>query len=238
MQTFYHFTSKENLISILTDAAFKTSYAIETILGEDEEREFGVPMVSFCNLYPSELKLAMCPYGKFGIGVAREWACHYEIKKVHYYNKQSVVNYLNLIDKFFEIVKSRGTLSMHNAYNQEHNKLRYIKNDQGERWHCGNKIPYDFTIENEWRFVPSMKTIHPFMPVEKHDINCQKASWYNKYANEIKLLFQPDDVECVIVENESDIDDLIGCLQSITKKTKGSCWDILSKRIHTYADLS
>lgn len=40
------------------------------------------------------------------------------------------------------------------AYNRVISKLRYIKNDQVERWNKGNTIPYDFAKEKEWRFVP------------------------------------------------------------------------------------
>ena len=240
MQTLYHITKKENLISILIDATFKTSYSREIVIGEYKKTVFGAPMVSFCNLPPSKLKTIMGSYGKFGIGLTKEWADRQEVKEVKYVHKQceSIVNLLNWLDENYVRVINEGTFEKHNEYNKKHNKLRYIKNIHGERWNYENPIPYCFAKENEWRFVPNISADIPaFLSIKEICTSCQKA-WYNKYANKIELSFQPGDVECIIVENKSDTNDLIRCLQFITEKTKVSCWDILSKRIYTYADLS
>ena len=69
----FHFTSKKPLYDILS-STFKVSYARERILGGNRIKEFAVPMVSFSDLRLSELKDNIGTYGKFGIGLTKEWA--------------------------------------------------------------------------------------------------------------------------------------------------------------------
>lgn len=68
----FHFTKKQNLYDILSDT-FKVSYARERILGGDRIKEFAIPMVSFSDLRLSELKENIGTYGKYGIGMTKEW---------------------------------------------------------------------------------------------------------------------------------------------------------------------
>ena len=70
--TLFHLTNKDALYSILRET-FNVSYAREKIIGPKNYREFAVPMVSFFDLKLSELKHFL-NYGKFGIGLAKEWA--------------------------------------------------------------------------------------------------------------------------------------------------------------------
>lgn len=69
----FHFTKKENLFKIL-ESAFNVSYAREIIIGKSSEREFAIPMVSFCDLRLTELKSHMIKYGSYGIGLTKQWA--------------------------------------------------------------------------------------------------------------------------------------------------------------------
>ena len=131
LQPLYHITKKENLISILIDATFRTSYAREIILGDDRRKEFGAPMISFCNLPLSKLKCIMGSYGKFGIGVTREWADRQKIKKVDYVHKQSklISDLFDEIEESHKMIWNRpGTYCLHDiyAYYEVLNKLRYI----------------------------------------------------------------------------------------------------------------
>ena len=69
----FHFTSKDALYGILKET-FKVYYSLERISGKSKPLEFGVPMVSFCDLKLSELKTHIENYGKYGIGLTKEWA--------------------------------------------------------------------------------------------------------------------------------------------------------------------
>ncbi|MCG6211981.1 abortive infection system antitoxin AbiGi family protein, partial [Vibrio furnissii] len=83
----FHFTrEKESLFNIL-NSTFRVSYAREKIEGVDTVREFAVPMVSFCDLKLPELKVHMGKYGKYGIGLTKEWANRNGLNSVMYINK-------------------------------------------------------------------------------------------------------------------------------------------------------
>lgn len=69
----FHFTSGSGLRGILKEG-FQPSYALEKIVAQSQERNFAVPMVSFCDLRLSELPFHMKKYGRFGIGLTKVWA--------------------------------------------------------------------------------------------------------------------------------------------------------------------
>lgn len=82
----FHFTSKDGLFKIIEET-FKVSYARERIEGISSEKEFAVPMISFCDLKLSELKVHMSNYGKYGIGLTKEWANKNGLNPVMYVNR-------------------------------------------------------------------------------------------------------------------------------------------------------
>jgi hypothetical protein len=105
----FHFTKEQiNLFDIL-DSNFKVSYAREKVEGLETKREFAVPMVSFCDLKLSELKVHMGNYGNFGIGLTKEWANRNGLNPVMYINKycpftDNFNNSLNSVFKKLELI--------------------------------------------------------------------------------------------------------------------------------------
>ena len=81
-ETLFHFTDKEGLFGILA-TNFRVTFSLERIacrpiggeIGSTEpaglfiNRVFGAPMVSFCDLRLSELRVHMRDYGQYGIGM-------------------------------------------------------------------------------------------------------------------------------------------------------------------------
>jgi hypothetical protein len=87
-----HFTnSKESLIGILNDN-FKLFYCKENIIIGNRTFEFAVPMVSFCDIPLSEVKAHIEKYGKYGIGLTKEWAEKQKLNPVLYIEKDSFLS--------------------------------------------------------------------------------------------------------------------------------------------------
>ncbi|MED8860686.1 abortive infection system antitoxin AbiGi family protein, partial [Escherichia marmotae] len=84
----FHFTDKDGLLNIL-EHTFKISYARERIQGKNEIREFGIPMVSFCDIKLSDLKDHIDKYGDYGIGLNKAWANSKGLNPVWYVSKNS-----------------------------------------------------------------------------------------------------------------------------------------------------
>lgn len=126
------------------------------------------------------------------------------------------IDFFEGIEHFFEIVRKSPDISgqVELAYNNVINILGYVKNYVGKlkRANGEKTLEYVFANEREWRFVPSIKeNICAFVSKDKIRTCCQKA-YYNKMVEHIKLPFKIDDIAYIIVENKSDVNALINCL--------------------------
>jgi hypothetical protein len=213
----FHFTDKKGLFNILKDT-FKVSYSREKIKGQTLEREFAVPMVSFCDLRLSELKEHIYKYGKFGIGLTKEWAFRNELNPVMYVNETShfTENFIKGLDGIYTMIDSlvdtEDIKNLSNDYMNVLNTYRYLKNYQGnlER---NNELIKDFRFadEREWRYVPPISeklNYRPFIPISRIKTKEEKNR-YNEEISHIKLQFFPDDINYLIVDNDKDINPLI-----------------------------
>lgn len=237
----FHFTEKRWLYEILR-TTFKVSYAREKIIGLENEREFAVPMVSFCDLKLSELKSHTEKYGQFGIGLTKEWANRNGLSPVMYVNRHcelmdnlitglngvySHLNKVNDMEKFKNLNKSY--LNIMNTY-------RYVKNYEGELIRQGELEDENFRFadEREWRFVPSLETegVQPFVAISKIKTSQQKRE-YNEKVSHLRLSFQPDDIQYLIVENDRDITELIRHLENVKGRFDLETRSRLSSRILT-----
>ncbi|SIS80244.1 Putative abortive phage resistance protein AbiGi, antitoxin [Kaistella chaponensis] len=224
--TLFHFTDKDGLYKILT-SNFKVSYAREKICGPNSEREFAVPMVSFCDIKMADLKYFVeKDYGKFGIGLTKEWANRNSLNPVMYINQ-----HCDIADRFnnglASVYQTLGSNSLTTkGYHNLINTYRYMKNYEGDLIR-DQKITknYRFADEREWRYVPPFEEIgvEPF--VAKTSIETkERKTFYNRKIDHLRLYFQPEDIKYLIVENEDDILKLIEHLRfakvNFTEDTK------------------
>lgn len=215
--TLFHFTDKNGLLGILK-SNFRISYAREKIVGSTLKREFGAPMVSFCDLRLSEVSDHMKAYDEYGIGMSKEWANANGLNPVCYLNTPCRLNdnLIGAIDEFFKHLKTIQDGDQHqimaNAYMNLMDLYRYIKNYDGELWRRGVlKDPnFRFANEREWRYVPPLNPNDPysFVPLSRIDTDAKKASMSNHYANS-PLYFEPKDIRYIIVAKDSERDEII-----------------------------
>jgi len=238
----FHFTSKHNLYSIL-NSTFKVSYARERILGGSKVKEFAVPMVSFSDLRLSEeLKVNIGTYGKCGIGLTKDWAISKGLNPVMYASESSLFTekFLTGVEDFFRLVNQVNDINgtFITAYNNTLNTLRYIKNYKGDLIRYGKSMAhYVFANEREWRYVPLQSNAFPaFVSIEEIQTSSQKSN-FNKKVADIRLHFQPDDIQYLIVEKDQDINDLISHLRTAKNHFPKDTIDRLSSRILTYEQI-
>lgn len=238
----FHFTNRKSVYDILS-STFKVSYARERILGGQMKKEFAVPMVSFSDLRLSELKDNIGTYGKFGIGLKKEWAINQGLNPVMYASQDSLFteNFLNATDSFFKLVNQTSDSSgkFETAYNNTLNTLRYIKNYKGDLIRPGKTTikDYVFANEREWRYVPPIsESILAFVPIDKIKTPKQKAQ-FNQKVKHLRLSFQPDHIQYLIVEKDQDINNLIDHLRQVKGKFPPRTVDRLASRILTYKQI-
>lgn len=218
----FHFTKEQiNLFDIL-DSNFKVSYAREKVEGLETKREFAVPMVSFCDLKLSELKVHMGNYGNFGIGLTKKWANRNGLNPVMYINKYCPFtdNFNNSLNSVYKKIGSHTEGSIFQGISDNNIKIfdayRYIKNYEGTLTRDGETTEnFRFADEREWRYVPPIteEGIPPFVAKSNIDSPTKKDK-YNTIAQGVRLNFEPNDIKYLIVESDNDINDLISHLRN------------------------
>lgn len=218
----FHFTNKNGLLNILQDT-FKISYAREKIQGKKEVREFGIPMVSFCDIKLSDLKEHIDKYGDYGIGLNKTWANSNGLNPVWYVNKDSefpdgFTAALNALYRQMDVILDSNK---HKEFNETYMKFmdiyRYLKNYEGELKRKGESVEnYRFADEKEWRYIPSIdeENVLPFVPISRIRTKEQKEK-YNQTLSHLRLSFKPRDIKYIIVKDDSEIINLINYLKIV-----------------------
>lgn len=223
----FHFTDKAAALKgIVKEQAFFPSYARERIDNLGKTKEFGCPMVSFCDLRLSELPEHMKKYGHYGVGLTKEWALKSHLNPVAYVNKSSeftngLVRALDWlwseIDTSSQVDVAKFTRAQL-RYMDVLNMQRYIKNYEGKLSRIGKKDKqYRFADEREWRHVPphSLQGIVPFVPAEWLADKKQKK-FYNDQVRPFKLPYTSHDVKYLLVPKESNIPALRKTIASLS----------------------
>ncbi|UYP74423.1 abortive infection system antitoxin AbiGi family protein [Pantoea dispersa] len=238
--TLFHFTQEmSTLISILTSQYFKVSFAREFIQGPKTRRNFGIPMVSFCDIRLTQLTQHTDSYGHYGIGLSKKWAEEKQLNPVIYMNKSSQVfdNYNAELRKI-NVEKERRLLDLENVklagsdksikieqrkydlFNMNYKKLidpmRYMKNYQGtlHRRNGSEQTNYIFADEREWRFVPSIEESlgKPIIAGRNNIADSHGKERYNRYYDDNRLGFSFNDIMYIIVRYEKDVQSMIDFL--------------------------
>jgi len=236
----FHFTDKGGLYGLL-NTTFKVSYAREKIEGKNKIREFGVPMISFCDLRLSELKHHMSKYGKYGIGLNKNWANKKGLNPVWYVNKncEFADNFNDALNGIYRHLNTVKDGDIYKGLSDDYMKIidtyRYIKNYEGKLTRNGKSInDFRFADEREWRYVPPLASsdVLPFVPISRIKTKKQKAQ-YNHQISHLSLHFEPKDIKYLIVESEGDIVNLVNHLRVVKNRFSQHDIDRLSSRILT-----
>lgn len=219
----FHFVDKATALKgIVRERAFFPSYALERIANLDAIREFGCPMVSFCDLRLSELPIHMSKYGYYGIGLTKEWALNANLNPVAYVNKSSEFTngLLRGIDCLFQALRSDeqtdydALMRQQFTYMDTINTLRFIKNYEGILIRRNRKPrDYRFADEREWRHVTPHNTpgILPFLPANL----MHKKAYFNTQLRAFRLTYTPTDVKYLIIPSEKNIPALRRTIESL-----------------------
>lgn len=148
----FHLTNLDNLYSIL-DIGF-TPYPHKEAHPLFRGKTFSIPMVCFCDIPLSLISNHAEAYGKYGIGLTKDWGISQGINPVHYYTEKS-----SHMDHTFGLLLEISDLiitgKIDHATAERYRRyinyiLSYFKTYKGK-----NKKGNDVTLydEKEWRFV-------------------------------------------------------------------------------------
>lgn len=234
----FHYTKcLEDLKGILLEGLLP-NYCKESFSYNEKTEQVGIPMVSFCDI-PVTRASGFCDrYGKYAIGLSKEWGLKNRINPVFYNASEEIVAglwyYRNYQKSIEDRLKKRGSdgkslkldLSVgekpelvdffNNANAKSANLAFYglIKKYESEH----NGINQNNYIENEWRYVvhDGEDNVVWLWGEEAYKIWRGTDRSKPEPSNELRdkrLQFEVPDVRYIIVENEADIVSVIGWLE-------------------------
>ncbi|MFV8760146.1 abortive infection system antitoxin AbiGi family protein [Yersinia enterocolitica] len=202
--------------------------ARERITSKGGRRDFGVPMVSFCDIRLSQLEEHTQKYGMFGLRLTKGWAESKGLHPVLYISKESTLftDYNKRIrllkDKIIPYWNVRHSLvgielrrfnKLKNEYAYLYNLLRYMKNYQGRLIRNDEVIDENFRFadEKEWRYVPQpfISDMWPSLNLERIKTKADKRRYNDKFSF-IDFSFEYNDVKYIIVPGDSYLEIIYG----------------------------
>ena len=197
-----------------------------------------VPMISFCEIPLSQVKEHIFKYGRYGIGLSRDWARKHRLNPViyleqnsqftqnlkeatHFFLSQARPNPDALSEQHFSAIKSLGQI------------LAYTKNYEGKLLRKGQEIEkYRFADEREWRLVPTSPQILTVMSDET--FNSDLGQRLKETITEgFRVTIEPSDISYILVSNEHELDRIIAAVRSNGASVDASQLDRLLTRVLT-----
>jgi protein associated with RNAse G/E len=235
----FHFTSSiDNLIGIL-ESTFKPRYCLESIdfaaNTRKEKLEAAYPMVCFCDIPLSKIKLHLTKYGKYGIGLKKSWGAENGLSPVFY------VDYKCQTSKLIEILSTFSNEFHDNLMQMTYESylsrlVMYVKSYEGKMYRNGKYTKLiRFYDEREWRWVPEILPGNNRMNLTKSEFSdSQFRSLMNEnISNSFRLHFYPDDIQYLVIDNESEIDNFIEKVERIKGRFNPETVKRLTSRIIT-----
>jgi hypothetical protein len=227
-----HYTDSIEAIKSILKEGFRIKYCAEILkIGKSGQSKAAHPMVSFCDIPLSHSQNHFGAYGKYGIGLKKEWAVENGVNPVIYIDRYSLI-----AESIAGLLKDRRKSDSNLNLDQKRQILMiksYAKNYSGPLRRKGTNLKeYRFYDEREWRLVLDKDAINN----EKFSIGLKfynkNRDIYNKKLENCRLTFQPKDISYIIVEKTSQIPDVISCLRNeYYEKCTANELDILFSKI-------
>ena len=234
--TLFHFTNSSGNLENILKKEFYPRYCLEDfsivipkIRGLPlKPKERAIPMVSFCDIPLSQIRKHVGYYGRYAIGLTKEWGIKNNICPILYTYDQSELSaqFKSILVRALENMASTGINNIANIFNHWINIVKFVKPYEGRLWKDGKylKKKIRFYDEREWRFCPNI----PFIDKQKEDgpsnflskdsfLRHDEIQKESKILERFKLSFEPKDIKYIIVNKEDEILDMVNKVNQIKK---------------------
>lgn len=227
-----HYTDHlDKLIGILKEG-FAIKYCAEELEIDNELGSYAAhPMISFCDIPLSHSSKHFDAYGRYGIGLSKDWANSMGVNPVLYLEKMSSIS-RTIGSLLTDRRKSSGNLTKE----QKANILRikcFSKNYSGylKRKDVDEK-KYKFYDEREWRLVPETEKLEGAkfsITLSNYETDKER---YNAKLKDLRFTFKPKDISYIIVDKTIEIPSIINLLRAeYSDKCTAQDLDILFSKI-------
>lgn len=191
----FHFTKKYEYLTSILEIGFLPRYVIEDYTSlESVIPKLAIPMVCFCDIPLTHTLEHTDHYGKYGIGLSKDWANSKDINPVAYLTTRAKIKDF-YDDLFMQSNKDNG------FSNLVFEIIKYLKPYQGE---SGNGIMKVFYNEKEWRYIFRGKNIEEFRDL-LHEHEFEQIRDYNFMVEPYPLNVSPSDIRYLIVDKRDEV---------------------------------
>lgn len=221
----FHFTKNIDSVKSIITSSFRIKYCSETVEYKKRKISYAVPMASFCDIPLSQVNSHIKKYGGYGIGLLKKWAKRKGLNPVLYLEKDATILSELIRDKF------------ENSNDIVQEFLRYTKNYEGVLKRDGKIIQksYRFYDEREWRYCPTERKMNgPTKIIHDNDYYLNNKDQINRSINHLHLDFKLSDISYIIVQDDTEVLDIIKHLEEHLKKEENQDYvKILTSKIMT-----
>lgn len=236
-QTLFHFTKDLETLKKILRNGFWPRYCLEDTRwhGQSDAEAVAFPMVCFCDIPLSKIHSHLNFYGKYGLGVTKEWAINKKINPILYLAGENTLS-----QSLREIIKYTSSLNESERSNAM-KTIRYIyqniKPAKGVMTINNCLKEKDFHLEFEWRFVPMDENIEPYLLKTQFNNKATLETENEKTYKNCRLEITASDIRYIFVENETDIPEVIKFIQSDLNHYSFIDTHILMSRITSIKDV-
>lgn len=195
----FHFIKNIDwLIEILRAKTFQARYVYEEL--PSLKYKVGIPMKCFCDIPLGLIKKHLSSYGKFGLGISKNFARDNRISPIFYIHDNS-----DTLNRYLSSTKKADLL------NPNYSLLPYIKLDEIKRvTKSGTTISLRYYDEREWRYVPSEAKFVDFTGFDEDEIKKMKIEDENSklHKDQYLLKFKYSDISYIFVDKAKDVDEI------------------------------
>ncbi len=204
--TLFHFTKDVDTLKSILSFNFYPRLCLENLSDiHGDEMYLAFPMVCFCDIPLSQINNHVENYGNYALGLTKTWGINNGLSPILYiHNNSTTTSVIQSLHKFFLNAKNKEIEFKEMTIDYFH-ILPFIKSYETIK----NKKIIRYYDEREWRYVPDMAVLlaHNITDgffISKNEFNDPKyRDSINDKLKSCPLIFTPDDIKYVIVNDES-----------------------------------
>jgi abortive phage resistance protein AbiGi (putative antitoxin) len=203
----FHFTNSLKIIKSILKHGFSPRYCPEYTLDPDDRSAASerrpplraAPMVCFCDLPLSLIRKHLDAYGRFGIGLTKQWGLRNGVAPVAYTHRRARTR-----PSMLRLTAKAAKGGDNAAANDLKLLTAYTKPFRGPEWRKRRKKKVKHNVrfydEREWRYVPEVRKGEPlFLGWEDYSNGSVTDKLHKSLRTEHTLRILPDDIMYLIV---------------------------------------
>lgn len=230
--TLFHFTRDfDTLVSILQTKFYPRLCLEESIMPNKIPLRLAIPMVCFCDIPLSQVSDHVSKYGRYAIGIKKDWAIQQGVTPVLYVHENSLIpnNVISELQRLSSNKEDKDYLSKIMRYID---MICMMKRYSGFDKRMQRELCY--YDEREWRYIPKRDNDEQFCYLIEDIYNQEQIRKNIDSENEkYGVTFIPDAINYIIVDNDDEILALLNKIRQIKGNYSHNSVELLSTRIIT-----